>query len=158
MTIFEAIVLLALTAIVIILVIHSIAVIKEIKVAREEYKRTWSHFDNVVSQLYGIKEYVESIYNALGADGVLTSKKLSTIANYTHGVEQAVKDLLAFETRHEQRNDEMFARCEEINKLQLEQLRAKVHTYDTETIAADENNTTNNEDKGFIAMQDGKPA
>lgn len=57
----------------------------------------------------------------------------SIIIKELNGVEQAVKNLLAFEIRHEQRNDEMFARCEEITELQLEQLRAKVHTYDTET-------------------------
>ena len=60
------------------------------------------------------------------------SKKLTTIANHTNETTNRVVELTDFEKRNEKRNDEMFARCEEINKLQLEKLKAEMYADDFE--------------------------
>lgn len=174
MTIFESILLLAVTASVIITAFGVLAIKKRL----EEIIDKQGNFDNVVSQLYDIKievcqtngridgfipafkkllEHNESIENFWAADSSLVikllkeiendmnehgiaqakwfdsmSNKLTTIANHTNETTNKVAELVDFEKRNEQRNDEMFARCEEINKLQLAELKAKVHTDDVE--------------------------
>ena len=63
-------------------------------------------------------------------------RDVTTIIKEPSAAEQAVKDLLDFETRLWERYDEMFARAEETGKLQLKELQKRVHTYDTETKSA----------------------
>ena len=58
MTTFESIMCLAATAAVIILVFGTLVIIKKLNHIAEQHKSTWAHFDNVVSQLYGIKTEV----------------------------------------------------------------------------------------------------
>lgn len=55
MTTFEAIMCLAATAAVIILAFGMLVIVKKLNHIAEQHKSTWSHFDNVVCQLYGIK-------------------------------------------------------------------------------------------------------
>lgn len=58
MTTFEAIMCLAATAAVIILAFGTLVMVKKLYHIAEQHKSTWAHFDNVVSQLYGIKTEV----------------------------------------------------------------------------------------------------
>lgn len=81
MTIFESIMCLAATAVVIILAFGISVTIKKLNHIAIQHKSKWSHFDNVVCQLYGIKETVNSIYNAIGADGCNNFKKLSELTD-----------------------------------------------------------------------------
>jgi hypothetical protein len=55
MTTFETLILLAVIAVEIILALGLLVVGKKLDHIAEQHKSTWSHFDNVVSQLYGIK-------------------------------------------------------------------------------------------------------
>ena len=86
-----------------------------------------------------IIKLLKEIENDMNEHGIAQAKwfdsmsnKLTTIANHTNETTHKVAELVDFEKRNEQRNDEMFARCEEINKLQLAELKAKVHTFDCE--------------------------
>ena len=102
MTTFESIMCLAATAAVIILVFGTLVIIKKLNHIAEQHKSTWAHFDNVVSQLYGIKtevgqinaridgfipafkkllEHNESIENFLASDSSLVIKLLKEIRN-----------------------------------------------------------------------------
>ena len=102
MTTFEGIMCLAATAVVIILAFGISVIIKKLNHIATQHKSTWSHFDNVVCQLYGIKEeigqtnaridgfipafkklleYNESIENFWAADSSLVIKLLKEIRN-----------------------------------------------------------------------------
>ena len=81
MTTFEALVLLAAMSVVIIIAIGVDSIVNKLNHIAEQHKSTWSHFDNVVCQLYGIKETVNSIYNAISADGCNNFKKLSKLTD-----------------------------------------------------------------------------
>ena len=81
MTTFE-ITIIVLLAVIAIIITNGVALIaKKLNRIAEQHKSTWSHFDNVVCQLYGIKETVNSIYNAIGADGCNNFKKLSELTD-----------------------------------------------------------------------------
>ena len=58
MATFESIMCLAATAAVIILAFGVLVIIKKLNHIAEQHKSTWAHFDNVVSQFYGIKTEV----------------------------------------------------------------------------------------------------
>lgn len=102
MTTFEAIMCLAATAVVIILAFGILVIVKKLNHIAEQHKSTWSHFDNVVCQLYGIKaevgqtngridgfipafkkllEHNESIENFWASDSSLVIKLLKEIRN-----------------------------------------------------------------------------
>jgi len=102
MTTFESILLLAVTACAIITAFGVLVTVKKLDHIAEQHKSTWSHFDNVVSQLYGIKvevgktngridgfipafkkllEHNESIENFWSADSSLVIKLLKEIRN-----------------------------------------------------------------------------
>lgn len=126
MTTFETIIILALTvaltAIVITLAIHNSIVIRELK--------------EINHHQIGIHSKLLSILDTCDEQQAAWVRDVTTIIKELSATEQAVKDLLDFETRHGERYDEMFARAEEINKLQLKELQKRVHTYDTETKSA----------------------
>lgn len=58
MTTFEILILSAVIAVAIILALCLLVVGKKLNHIAEQHKSTWAHFDNVVSQLYGIKTEV----------------------------------------------------------------------------------------------------
>ena len=176
MTIFESILLLAVTASVIITAFGVLAIKKML----EEIIDKQGNFDNVVSQLYDIKIEVcqtngridgfipwakhlrqkadnlentwacditsiigllKEIENDMNEHGIAQAKwfdfigkRLTTIANHTNETTNKVAELVDFEKRNEQRNDEMFARCEEINKLQLAELKLKTKAHHTDDV------------------------
>ena len=81
MTAFEITIIVILVAIITVITNGVALIVKKLNRIAEQHKSTWSHFDNVVSQLYGIKETVNSIYNAIGADGCNNFKKLSELTD-----------------------------------------------------------------------------
>jgi len=102
MTTFE-ITIIVLLAVIAIIITNGVAlIVKKLNRIAEQHKSTWSHFDNVVSQLYGIKaevvqtngridgfipafkkllEHNESIENFWSADSSLVIKLLKEIRN-----------------------------------------------------------------------------
>lgn len=83
-----------------------------------------------------IIKLLKEIENDMNEHGIAQAKwfdsmsnKLTTIANHTNETTNEVAKLTDFEKRNEKRNDEMFARCEEINRLQLKELQQRTHTY-----------------------------
>lgn len=99
---FETLILLAVIAVEIILALGLLVVGKKLNDIAEQHKSTWSHFDNVVSQLYGIKtevgqtnaridgfipafkkllEHNESIENFWASDSSLVIELLKEIRN-----------------------------------------------------------------------------
>lgn len=88
MTTFE-ITITILAVLIVLLMVWLCACLKSgIKCIVAQHKSTWSHFDNVTSQLYGIKETSGSIYNAIGADGCLTTKLLKEILQILDNIHQ----------------------------------------------------------------------
>ena len=132
MTTFEALILFAVIAIEIIFAIHSNCVIKKIK----ENNYTQSGLDSKLQSILDVCIQQESEVNTI----LQQLKELySQHCEFESNAENAlvvtadkIKELVDFEKRNEQRNDEMFTRCEEINKLQLAELKARVHTGDAE--------------------------
>ena len=81
MTTFEITIIVLLAAIAIVITNGVALIVKKMNRIAEQHKSTWAHFDNVVCQLYGTKETVNSIYNAIGADGCNNFKMLSKLTD-----------------------------------------------------------------------------
>lgn len=100
-----------------------------------------SKAQSIVDEVVQTNAKIYEIENDMNEHGIAQakwfdsmSKILTTIANHTNETTNKVAELVDFEKRNEQRNDEMYARCEEINKLQLAELRKKAHTDDDELL------------------------